>query len=185
MCAILQPFWEGLPHCNIFQCFTSDILHQLHKGVFKDHLVAWCMSLATKPEIDACFQAQPTHPSLRHFKKGISTISQWSGTEYKNMEKVFMGLISESLARFHAHNDAFITHNVCEHFQIPKIHAMEHYVASIKSCGTADGFNTELPEQLHIDFAKIGYQASSRLLFAIGMIVVLPAQEETMEYSQI
>ncbi|KAF8579899.1 hypothetical protein K439DRAFT_1648365 [Ramaria rubella] len=213
MHAILQPFWEGLPHCNIFQCFTPDILHQLHKGVFKDHLVAWCMSLATKPEVDARFQAQPTHPSLRHFKKGISTISQWSGTEYKNMEKVFVGLISgavppealeaaravldfiylaqyashstttlqrlqESLARFHAHKDAFITHNVREHFQIPKIHAIEHYFASIKSRGTADEFNTELPERLHIDFAKIGYRASSRRDYIIQMTKWITRQEK-------
>ncbi|KAF8589286.1 hypothetical protein K439DRAFT_1612873 [Ramaria rubella] len=214
MRANLQPFWEGLPHCNIFQCFTPEILHQLHTGVFTDHLVAWCMSLAMKPEVDACFQAQPTHPSLCHFKKGICTISQWSSTEDKNMEKVFMSLISgavppealeaaravldfiylvkyashsttttlqwlqESLACFHAHKNAFITHNMREHFQIPKIHTMEHYVASIKSCGTADGFNTKLPEWLHIDFVKIGSQASSHHDYIIQMTKWITRQEK-------
>jgi hypothetical protein len=33
------------------------------------------------------------HPSLRHFKKGISPTMQWTGTEYKNMEKVFLGTL--------------------------------------------------------------------------------------------
>ncbi|KAF8580307.1 hypothetical protein K439DRAFT_1648226 [Ramaria rubella] len=159
--AIAEPFWLGLPHCNIFQCFTPNILHQLHKGVFKDHLCSWCMALSTKPEIDTCFQAMPPHPSHRHFKKGISTISQWSGTEYKNMEKAFVGLISGAipletvcaahalldfiyLAQYPSHStttlqwfqDAlnhFHKHKDVFHFHILKIHSMEHYVESIQS----------------------------------------------------
>ncbi|KAF8578780.1 hypothetical protein K439DRAFT_1648683 [Ramaria rubella] len=192
------PLTREATHLTLYsltKCFTPDILHQLHKGVFKDHLCSWCLSLATKPKVDAHFQAMATHPSVPHFKKGILTISQWSGTEYKNMEKVFIGLIAgcipqqalqaawaildfiylaqypshstttlkhleEALNEFHANKDIFIQETIRSHFQIPKIHSLKHYVSSIKSQGTADGFNTELPERLHINFSKIGYHAT-------------------------
>ncbi len=97
----VNPFWMDLPHCNIFECFTPDILHQLHKSVFKDHLVKWTASTidvddGRKPddEIDYWFKAMTRHPSLRHFKKGISLVTQWTGNEYKNMEKIFLSVIA-------------------------------------------------------------------------------------------
>jgi hypothetical protein len=37
----LQPFTFEFPQANIHEVLTPDLLHQLIKGTFKDHLVTW------------------------------------------------------------------------------------------------------------------------------------------------
>ena len=93
----VDPFWKNLPHCDIFSTFTPDLLHQLHKGVFGDHVSKWARkTIPGKNEIDYRFKSMPKHPSLRHFQKGITLVSQWTGQEYKELEKVFLCAITGS-----------------------------------------------------------------------------------------
>ncbi|KAL1937237.1 hypothetical protein VTO73DRAFT_13933 [Trametes versicolor] len=89
---IPDPFWASLPYANIFSCIVPDLLHQLHKGVFKSRLVKW-VSHGREDELDARFAQIPPYPNLRVFSKGISKITQWTGNEAREIEKEFVGLL--------------------------------------------------------------------------------------------
>jgi hypothetical protein len=89
---IHKPFWQGFPLTNLAISLTPDVLHQLYQGVFK-HLVGWCQSLMSEEELDARIRALPPAFGIRHFKKGISSLSQISGSERKAMARILLGCL--------------------------------------------------------------------------------------------
>ena len=73
-----------------------------------------------------------------------------------------LGYLEVALQRFHDNKEVFIQLGIRDHFNIPKVHFMLHYVQSIKLFGTLDNFNMEYTEQLHIDLAKDAYRATNK-----------------------
>ncbi|KII89509.1 hypothetical protein PLICRDRAFT_29724 [Plicaturopsis crispa FD-325 SS-3] len=96
--AVFRPFWLGFPHCDIHHAITPDVLHQLYQGVFK-HLVSWCQSLMTSAELDRRIRCLPPSFGTRHFKNGISGLSQVSGGERKDMAKILLGCLVGLISR--------------------------------------------------------------------------------------
>ncbi|QRV92868.1 hypothetical protein RhiJN_20886 [Ceratobasidium sp. AG-Ba] len=89
-----EPFWKRHQYTDIGCLLTPDLLHQLHKGVLKDHLTKWAAHIAGKRIIDKRHTTMPELHGMRHFKNGISAVSQWTGRELKEMAKVLLPIVA-------------------------------------------------------------------------------------------
>ncbi|KAG8724348.1 hypothetical protein FRC09_019797 [Ceratobasidium sp. 395] len=89
------PWWANLPYVQFAASITPDLLHQVHKGVFKDHAMRWMQRKLGKPVVDERMASMTRAKNLRHFKRGISVVKQWTGREAKEMEKTFVPLLAE------------------------------------------------------------------------------------------
>lgn len=101
-------WWANLPEVNFATCITPDLLHQLHKGLFKSHVVKWVSKKMTKAGLDARFTAMTHAQGMRHFKRGISHVKQWTGRETKEMLKQFLPIVvddSRVHRKRHIHNE--------------------------------------------------------------------------------
>ncbi|KAG6805672.1 hypothetical protein H0H92_014423, partial [Tricholoma furcatifolium] len=93
----IMPFTHGFPRADIHELISPDLLHQIIKGTFKDHLVTWINEYlelehtkaeATKiiADIDRRIAAVPPFPGLRRFPEGRG-FKQWTGDDSKALMK--------------------------------------------------------------------------------------------------
>ncbi|KAH9017740.1 hypothetical protein EDB83DRAFT_2508493 [Lactarius deliciosus] len=100
----LQPFTMAFPRANIHDLLSPDLLHQIIKGAFKDHLVDWVEEYIWNShrkgqaerilaDIDRRITAVPSFPGLRHFHEGRG-FKQWTGNDSKGLMKVYLPAIA-------------------------------------------------------------------------------------------
>ncbi|PPQ76696.1 hypothetical protein CVT24_010903 [Panaeolus cyanescens] len=98
------PFTHSFPLADIHATLTPDLLHQLIKGTFKDHLVEWVNqylhithgethALAIIADIDQRISAVPLYSGLRRFSEGRN-FEQWTGDDSKALMKVYISAIA-------------------------------------------------------------------------------------------
>ncbi|QRV77012.1 hypothetical protein RhiJN_05027 [Ceratobasidium sp. AG-Ba] len=89
-----RPFWADLPYVDISTCIAPDPLHQLDKGVFGEHLLKWTTALLGSNTMDRRTKGMPRFQNLRHFARGISVISQWTGKESRALGHTFLTIVA-------------------------------------------------------------------------------------------
>ncbi|KAH7911539.1 hypothetical protein BJ138DRAFT_1237425 [Hygrophoropsis aurantiaca] len=99
------PFTNDFPRADIHAILTPDLLHQVIKGTFKDHLVEWtgeylqsehgeARANEIMDDIDKRIAATPHFPGLRRFPHG-RRFKQWTGDDSKALMKVYLPAIAE------------------------------------------------------------------------------------------
>ncbi|KAF9245053.1 hypothetical protein BU15DRAFT_71398 [Melanogaster broomeanus] len=99
----LVPCTNDFPRADIHQLIAPDILHQLIKGCFKDHLVDWVTAYIRAnhskreadrilDDIDCRIAAVAPFTGLRRFPQGRG-FKQWTGDDSKALMKVYIATI--------------------------------------------------------------------------------------------
>ncbi|KAG1869944.1 hypothetical protein F4604DRAFT_1584059, partial [Suillus subluteus] len=99
----LVPFTNDFPRADINQLIAPDLLHQLIKGAFKDHLVDWVEKYLIlthgkregqriMDDIDRRIAAVASFSGLRRFPEGRG-FKQWTGDDSKALMKVYLPAI--------------------------------------------------------------------------------------------
>ncbi|TEB21048.1 hypothetical protein FA13DRAFT_1834691 [Coprinellus micaceus] len=100
----IVPFTHSFPRADIHELMAPDLLHQVIKGTFKDHLVEWVMQYLHQEhgearaveiitDIDRRISAVPIFPGLRRFQDGRD-FAQWTGDDSKALMKVYLAAIA-------------------------------------------------------------------------------------------
>jgi hypothetical protein len=105
-------------------------------------------------------------------------------SQYSIHTDTTLELMRDALNRFHTNKDIFIDLGVRDHFNIPKVHFLSHYIDLITLFGTTDNFNTQYTERLHIDYAKDAYAATNKKDEYAQMTTWLERKEKIQRHEQ-
>ncbi|KAG1886826.1 uncharacterized protein F5891DRAFT_1132421 [Suillus fuscotomentosus] len=177
---------------DIHQLISFDLLHQLVKGAFKDHLVDWVIM----SDIDRRIAVVVPFAGLRRFPDGCG-FKQWTGNDSKALMKVFilaieghvpqdmvrafrallefcyiaqhnviteasLDQLKDALAQFHHYCQIFETMGTVPHFLLPCQHSMTHYADMIRLFGVLNGLCSSITESKHIKAVKQSWRWSSK-----------------------
>jgi hypothetical protein len=102
--------------------------------------------------------AGPAEPGLIHIVHTTLDFIYYAHFKFHTLDSLWK--LNTAWVAFHKNIQYFVDKGVRKdrnNFNIPKLHSMHHYIDSIISQGSADGFSTESPKHLHINFAKNAY----------------------------
>ncbi|KAI6039615.1 hypothetical protein EDC04DRAFT_2867920 [Pisolithus marmoratus] len=171
----IVPFTSEFPCVDIQRMLSPDILHQLIKGGFKDHLVDW-----VEKYLIHVHGRSTAEKILDDIDQRITAVTPFTGLQclmkvclssfLNDALQLTQSLIGDALASFHSHHGIFHNAGVVLTFSLPQQHAMKHYPYLICQFGTPNGLCSSITESKHIKAVKQPYQHTNHF-WALGQIL--------------
>jgi len=92
---VYEPFWADLPKFEPHLCIAPDLLHGPGK-FWRDHLFVWIQRLIGTDELDACLRTIQPNRAYRHFSRGVGHLTQWTGWEDRELQRVVVAIAAGS-----------------------------------------------------------------------------------------
>ncbi|KAG1837632.1 hypothetical protein DFJ58DRAFT_846379 [Suillus subalutaceus] len=189
---VSKPFTNYFPQADIHKLLSPDILHQLIKGAFKDHIVTWVHKY-----IEAQYSENEVNRILDDIYHQPLTIS--GGKRFQTMDRrrfkstheghippemvltlqalidfIYiarrniidsnsLNALDDALKCFHRHCEIFQTSSVRPNgFNLPRQHSLIHYHKMIQAFGAPNRLCFSITESKHIKAVKEPWWRSSR-----------------------
>lgn len=91
--AVNEPFWRHLPGYQPELVLAPDNLHGLFR-FWRDHILQWIIKLVGEEELDHRLEVLQPMIGLRHFANGIKHLSQWTGREDRELQRIILASIA-------------------------------------------------------------------------------------------
>ncbi|KAF8124221.1 hypothetical protein EV363DRAFT_1403324 [Boletus edulis] len=184
---VVDRFTSNFPRSDIHALLAPDLLHQLIKGVFKDHLIDWVCNYLEETygstwakEILDDINRRITVALMKVYLNAVEGYIP-DTILYCNMMHTFRAFLEfcyiarhniitedmlkdlgDTLECFHKYHEIFIATNVRSNFVLPQQHAMKHYPELICLFGAPNGLCSSITESKHIKAVKRPYQRSNK-----------------------
>ncbi|KAG1782102.1 hypothetical protein EV702DRAFT_1177148 [Suillus placidus] len=182
------PFTNDFPRADIRQLIAPDILHQIIKGCFKDHLVTW----VEKYLHHGCgFKQWTGDDSKALMKIYLPAIEGHVPTDVIRTFRAFLEFcylvrrnvitedtisqIEDALCHFHHYCSIFLWLGVVPTFSLPHQHSMKHYPDLICLFRALNGLCSSMMENKHIKAVKQPWHQLNRYN-ALGQMLVTNQQ---------
>jgi hypothetical protein len=87
-------------------------------------------------------------------------------------DEMTLSNLQAALSRFHSLREVFVMTSVRQSFNLPRQHAMMHYLSSIRAFGSPNGLCSSITESKHIKAVKKPWRRSSKYN-AIGQMLLI------------
>ncbi|KAG9023690.1 hypothetical protein FS837_005658, partial [Tulasnella sp. UAMH 9824] len=95
---VRQPFWRDIKNINgqpldIATVLSPDLLHSV-VSMWMDHPAKWTINSVGEHEADIRVRSDPHRSGERSFSKRISSLTQWTGRQTRDLQKKWVAMIS-------------------------------------------------------------------------------------------